>query len=220
MLIRSNMNKKQWKTVRRLTKLLQMDYQNRKELLLKRLDFTIDSMLQSPNIKSKNNEIDAFVEPLRTLVEEKCYNSKIGIPDLLSSTKSRLITLFLELLAYERVSFGVDRVQCDVNKVQINDVPDRGGRMWETSHPPTPETFSQQQNQLKEPRNQYKRQDHGHPQRRYQQEYYQQQSLNFQSREPIYAEFRPSRNRNSDNSGDPRDPSFGKQRSNNKKSCF
>lgn len=56
-LIRANMSEKQWNQVQKINQVLYSDYKTRRELLLKRLDVTVQSFKWADRLKVKHIDI-------------------------------------------------------------------------------------------------------------------------------------------------------------------
>ncbi|GAB1609773.1 protein FAM98A-like, partial [Argonauta hians] len=113
----------QWDKLNEILASLNSEYEVRREMLLKRVDVTVQSFMWS---KSLTNEILKVYTPKRGKLQSK---SHVSIPMLLASRKS--------LLTLQKTSSGRARevTKCDINKVMIGSVPDRGGRAWEHEIP-------------------------------------------------------------------------------------
>ncbi|XP_029640748.1 protein FAM98A [Octopus sinensis] len=113
----------QWAKLDEIITSLNCEYEVRREMLLKRIDVTVQSFMWS---KSLTNEILKVYTPKRGKLQSKC---PMSIPMLLSSRQS--------LLNHQKTSSGKERevTKCEINKVLIGSVPDRGGRAWEYDIP-------------------------------------------------------------------------------------
>lgn len=113
----------QWAKLDEIIASLNCEYEVRREMLLKRIDVTVQSFMWS---KLLTNEILKVFTPKRGKLQSKC---PVSIAKLLSSRQS--------LLNHQKTSSGRERevTKCEVNKVLIGSVPDRGGRAWEYDIP-------------------------------------------------------------------------------------
>ncbi|VDP85175.1 unnamed protein product [Echinostoma caproni] len=129
---------RQWSQIARIAALLQQEYASRRATLLKRLDVTVQSFKWSDKAKTQLEAIAAVYNPLRTAMSISYFP---GIPELLAVRDNMILRI-------EKTS-GVTARQftsCELNKVLIGKVPDRGGRAWELE-PPPPEMPSFKQRQ-------------------------------------------------------------------------
>lgn len=138
-LLKVRLSDKQWEQVLRINDSLLKEYQLRREMLLKRLDVTIQSFLWSDTAKQKQDKIAEIYQPLRKALTAKC---NVGVGRILSARD--------DLTRIEKTSSGEGRVKCALNKVLIPKVPDRGGRAWE-HEPPPPEMPAFQKRDASQP---------------------------------------------------------------------
>ncbi|KAF6200915.1 hypothetical protein GE061_005362 [Apolygus lucorum] len=120
---------KQWVLLEKVNKDLQEEYENRRKMLLKRLDVTIQSFQWSERMKGKENDI-----------AEKYSSRRNNLTAATSVKLSDLIAARAHLAVLEKTSSASVRknTQSSINKVIIGRVPDRGGRP-EDQQPPPPE---------------------------------------------------------------------------------
>ncbi|XP_076306062.1 protein FAM98A isoform X1 [Tachypleus tridentatus] len=132
---------KQWLSLEELQKQMYEEYMMRREVLLKRLDVTIQSFKWADRLKSKEDLISRTYQPRRQLMK---IEPAVDLSDLLAARE--------DLAIIEKTSSASVRknTQTAINKVLIGAVPDRGGRP-EEQQPPPPEMPSWQ-----------KRSDSGH----------------------------------------------------------
>ncbi|XP_044747482.1 protein FAM98A isoform X2 [Coccinella septempunctata] len=126
---------KQWKILSQLEKELRSDYKIRREMLLTRLDVTIQSFQWSDRAKGKEDFFQTKYKPER---------SDLHIdPDV---DLSHLLAARTDLAIIEKTSSANVRrfTRNSIQKVIIGQVPDRGGRTNEIA-PPPPEMPSWQQ---------------------------------------------------------------------------
>ncbi|XP_030761221.1 protein FAM98A [Sitophilus oryzae] len=126
---------KQWEILKGVQNDLDNEYKIRREMLLTRLDVTVQSFQWSERTKGKD-------ELFEKIYHDKRISLKID-PDV---NISDLISARTDLAIIEKTSSAAVRknTRTDVNKVIIGQVPDRGGRSWEQA-PPPPEMPSWQQ---------------------------------------------------------------------------
>lgn len=126
-LLKARLSDKQWEQILKINDSLGLEYQMRREMLLKRLDVTIQSFMWADTAKKKQNEIAAVYQPIRKLLTSK---TSISVPQILAARD--------DLTKLEKTSSGEarDKTRCAINKVLIPRVPDRGGRAWELEPPP------------------------------------------------------------------------------------
>ncbi|KAL3309905.1 Protein fam98a [Cichlidogyrus casuarinus] len=122
------LRQKQWAQVSRLIVLLQQDYMSRRGTQLKRLDVTVQSFKWSKKAQNQLEAINALYSPLR---EAMARSYPPGIAHLLAARDDPLLLI-------EKTSGASRRrfTACDLNKILIGTVPDRGGRAWELEPPP------------------------------------------------------------------------------------
>lgn len=126
---------KDWHKLGQFYNELYDEYRNRREMLLKRLDVTIQSFEWSDRLKNKSNEIHSSFTTKRNTMK---VEPNVKLSDILAARK--------DLAILEKTSSASVRrkTQSAVNKVVIGSVPDRGGRPYE-QEPPPPEMPSWQQ---------------------------------------------------------------------------
>ncbi|CAH8639657.1 unnamed protein product [Heterobilharzia americana] len=109
---------RQWSQISRIAALLQQQYASRQATLLKRLDVTVQSFKWSDKAKSHLDRITAVYNPIRAKMGHIPYPS---IPDVLA-VRDNMIFLI------EKTSGTNARryTSCDLNKILIGRVPDRG----------------------------------------------------------------------------------------------
>jgi len=124
----------QWATLEDYYKELQVDYKMRREMLLKRLDVTVQSFHWKGQ---KEKEINREFEKRRLSMKQ---NPNVLLSDVFAARR--------DLAIVEKTSSSSVRknTRSKVNDVKIGRVPDRGGRPDEVE-PPPPEMPSWQQRQ-------------------------------------------------------------------------
>ncbi|GLV45566.1 uncharacterized protein CBL_02586 [Carabus blaptoides fortunei] len=118
---------KQWHDLTNVQKELDADYTIRREMLLKRLDCTIQSFQWSDRLKGKEDQIVAIYHGKRKLLK---VDPGIDISDVLAARD--------DLAIIEKTSNASVRknTKTSLNKLIIGKVPDRGGRPSEQAPPP------------------------------------------------------------------------------------
>ncbi|XP_014211834.1 protein FAM98B isoform X2 [Copidosoma floridanum] len=135
------LNSDQWEKLDKLHSEMNEEYTIRREMLLKRLDVTVQSFTWSERIRPKEDELN------------KCYNLKRDAmrrePDV---TLAHLLAARDDLAVIEKTSSASVRknTKSSINKVIIGAVPDRGGRPGEQP-PPPPEIPSWQKDKVQGP---------------------------------------------------------------------
>ncbi|KAK7103112.1 protein FAM98A-like [Littorina saxatilis] len=124
-LLKSRLSDKQWEAVVEINEVMTQEYRVRREMLLKRLDVTIQSFMWSDKAKGNQNKIAKVYQPVRETLTAK---SKIGVAEILAARD--------DLTRIQKTSSGDSRKECTINKILIGRVPDRGGRAWELEPPP------------------------------------------------------------------------------------
>ncbi|XP_062619940.1 protein FAM98A-like [Saccostrea cucullata] len=124
-LLKARLSDKQWEQIMKINDSLVREYTTRREMILKRLDVTIQSFMWSEAAKKKENEIAAVFHPIRKRLKASCA---INVADILAARE--------DLTFLQKTSSGEARMKCAINKVKIPKVPDRGGRVWEQEPPP------------------------------------------------------------------------------------
>ncbi|KYM98540.1 PREDICTED: protein FAM98A [Cyphomyrmex costatus] len=140
-LIDVELSAKQWEKLGKLQEEMHKEYIIRRELLLKRLDVTVQSFLWSDRIKSRETEINnKYEERRKTLKNEP----RVTLADLLAARD--------DLAIIEKTSNASVRknTRSKINSVLIGMVPDRGGRPYE-QEPPPPEMPPWQKDRVQGP---------------------------------------------------------------------
>lgn len=130
----------QWNQIEKFQKELDHEYNMRRDMLLTRLDVTIQSFQWSPNIKGKEDEIaQRYTSKRKALDTLQVGGKTTDIAELLAARD--------DLTYIEKTSSSDVRqnTRSDIQKVIIGAVPDRGGRAFEHA-PPPPEMPSWQKN--------------------------------------------------------------------------
>ncbi|XP_022911066.1 protein FAM98A [Onthophagus taurus] len=126
---------KQWHVLEQVQKDLHVEYTIRRQMLLKRLDCTVQSFQWSDKMKGREDQITKTFNETRKQLK---IEPDVHISDLLSARE--------DLAIIEKTSNASVRkhTKSSINKVIIGQVPDRGGRTNELA-PPPPEMPSWQQ---------------------------------------------------------------------------
>ncbi|GAB6022434.1 hypothetical protein CHUAL_006547 [Chamberlinius hualienensis] len=117
----------QWRALSQLHKEMFDDYTLRRQMLLKRLDVTIQSFQWSGKAKDNRDAIAAKFGPLR---RQLSVTPNVSISSLIAARE--------DLAILEKTSSSSVRknTKSEINKVLIGRVPDRGGRPSEQQAPP------------------------------------------------------------------------------------
>ncbi|KAB0792058.1 hypothetical protein PPYR_14019 [Photinus pyralis] len=121
------LSEEQWETLETVNRDLHDEYFIRREMLLKRLDCTIQSFQWSGKTKGKDGKFERdYGEKRKPLTPEP----EIGIADLLAARD--------DVAIIEKTSNAAVRkhTKSSINRVIIGAVPDRGGRTSEQAPPP------------------------------------------------------------------------------------
>lgn len=130
------LTEKQWFQLERLYKEMFNEYQTRRQLLITRLDVTVESFLWSDRLKAKSEAVINMYDKTKSGI---ILEPLVKISHVLSAKS--------ELAIIEKTSCASVRknTKSSVNNVVIGAVPDRGGRP-EEQQPPPPEVPSWQKN--------------------------------------------------------------------------
>ncbi|CAF4226440.1 unnamed protein product [Rotaria socialis] len=126
-LLKMNMSEIQWKQMHKINKVLYDDYKTRRELLLKRLDVTIQSFKWAERLKDKTDEIaNVFMTRRKALTAEP----NVRIEDIMAARED---------LCHTEKTCGTKEIattRSKLHKILMPKVPDRGGRTTELQAPP------------------------------------------------------------------------------------
>lgn len=120
----------EWKKLEKLQNELDIEYDLRREMLMTRLDVTIQSFQWSDTTKNESNIIAMFSKKRQELDQILNRNKKTDIVELLASQKN---ILHVEKTSSIKV---LKNTTSDIQKHIIGSVPDRGGRTNEMQRPP------------------------------------------------------------------------------------
>ncbi|KAL6265658.1 hypothetical protein P5V15_002453 [Pogonomyrmex californicus] len=140
-LIDVELSAKQWEQLNKLQEKMYKEYMIRRDMLLKRLDVTVQSFLWSDRIKSQETEVNTKYEERRKTLKNE---PKVTLADLLAARD--------DLAVIEKTSNASVRknTRSKINSVIIGAVPDRGGRPYE-QEPPPPEMPPWQKDRVQGP---------------------------------------------------------------------
>ena len=98
-MLNTSLSAKQWSTLAKINRLLNDDFKLRREMLVKRLDVTIQSFKWADRLKSKNDEIARLFDNKR---KEFTVNQTINFSDLLAARdgKCELLYFYWICLSY------------------------------------------------------------------------------------------------------------------------
>lgn len=148
-LLNSELTQEQWEKLNHINQALCSDFQMRRELLLTRLDVTIQSFKWADRLKQSNTEISNLYQKKRA---ELSVKQPIKLANILSARD--------DLCKQEKTCSTRLMTPSQLHKIIIPKVPDRGGRTTELE-PPPPEmpAFMQRRPQ---PQRQQQQQQHHH----------------------------------------------------------
>ncbi|XP_037073659.1 protein FAM98A-like, partial [Pollicipes pollicipes] len=121
------LSQQQWRHLERIASELQHEYRLRREMLLKRLDVTVQSFRWSPRAQQRQEEVLAAFGARRAAMTRE---PAVQLADLLAARA--------DLAVEERTCSSQVRrnTRTGLNRVVIGPVPDRGGRPSEQRAPP------------------------------------------------------------------------------------
>jgi len=133
-LLERTLDSKQWSIVSSINDTMSEEYSMRQQVLVKRIDVTIQSFSWSDKLKDKQDVVSSSYLPLRRKFTTSSLTSTL---DILVARK--------DLCIFGKTSGGVARemTKCDINKTLIGKVPDRGGRPSLTAPPAEMPKFQQ-----------------------------------------------------------------------------
>uniref|UniRef100_A0A914ER77 Protein FAM98A n=1 Tax=Acrobeloides nanus TaxID=290746 RepID=A0A914ER77_9BILA len=136
-LLKTSLTQDEWLIVEEYSKLMNVEFAKRADLLLKRLDVTVDSFMWSDRIKKMEPEIMEMYKPSRERLE---YSSKVYVEDIMAASSEYL---YVVKASSAKVR---EKTRNDISSYLLKDVPaDRGGRPLEIDKP-EPEVPSWMQN--------------------------------------------------------------------------
>ncbi|XP_042201556.1 protein FAM98C [Callorhinchus milii] len=116
----------QWERLEVIGEVLGKDYECRKQMLLHRLDLTIQSFRWSPRAEERRAAVRSVYEPLR---RELSARSHVTLAHVLAARHDLSIVTKTTSLASRK------HTACAINKVVMGAVPDRGGRPSDLERP-------------------------------------------------------------------------------------
>lgn len=134
-LLKSTLSASQWEIIEYISHALRQDYEVRRQMVLQRLDVTIQSFTWSDRLAHQHDKVGSFYHPIRQKMSSAV---KTDISHLLAARDD---LLYVEKCSSEKTR---ERTSCSINRVVMGSVPDRGGRAYELG-PPPPEMPSFQQ---------------------------------------------------------------------------
>lgn len=126
-LLKTTLSPSQWEIVEYISHALRQEYEVRRQMVLQRLDVTIQSFTWSDRLAHQHDKMASFYYPVRHKMSSAV---KTDISHLLAARD--------DLLYVEKCSSGKarERTSCSINRVVMGSVPDRGGRAYELGPPP------------------------------------------------------------------------------------
>ncbi|XP_046561964.1 protein FAM98A-like [Haliotis rubra] len=126
-LLKARLSDKQWEHVLKVNMALCEEYKLRRDMLIKRLDVTIQSFKWSDKARHNEDKIARVYQPIRKQLSSK---TNVGVPQILAARD--------DLTRIQKTSSGEarEKTKCAINRVMIGQVPDRGGRTTELAPPP------------------------------------------------------------------------------------
>lgn len=135
-LLQRTLDTKQWAKLSQINDGMCQEYKMRRQVLIKRVDVTIQSFSWSDKLKSKADVVSGAFQPIRTKLHA---DSLTSVVDILAARN--------DLCIIDKTSSGVARevTKCEINKTLIGKVPDRGGRPSLVAPPPEMPKFQKRQ---------------------------------------------------------------------------
>ncbi|XP_076677107.1 protein FAM98A isoform X2 [Andrena cerasifolii] len=126
-LVTNEFTEREWKDLELVQQELHDEYRMRRDMLLKRLDVTVQSFLWSDRVKSREAELTKQYEETRKFLSAE---PNITFADLLAARD--------DIAIMEKTSNASVRknTRSEINSIIIGEVPDRGGRPYEQEPPP------------------------------------------------------------------------------------
>lgn len=114
----------QWKAVDKFQRELDTEYNMRRQMLLTRLDVTVQSFQWSDRGRSKQDEIESKFSTKRKIAESMLLAGE-------STSVAALLAAREDLTIIEKTSNATICTRSDLQKHVMGQVPDRGGRAHE-----------------------------------------------------------------------------------------
>uniref|UniRef100_A0A914EPA4 Uncharacterized protein n=1 Tax=Acrobeloides nanus TaxID=290746 RepID=A0A914EPA4_9BILA len=126
-LLKISLTQDEWLIVEEYSKLMNVEFAKRADLLLKRLDVTVDSFMWSDRIKKMEPEIMDMYKPGRERLE---YSPKVYVEDIMAAPSEYL---YVVKASSAKVR---EKTRNDISSYLLKDIPaDRGGRTLELDKP-------------------------------------------------------------------------------------
>lgn len=128
----------EWKEIEYVSQALEQDYSRRRQMVIQRLDVTIQSFRWSEQLQNKDDRLNSVYRSVRSRMAPA---ADLDVAHLLAARD--------DLLQIEKTSGGSarERTKCGINRILIGKVPDRGGRPRELDRPPPEMPAFQQRKQ-------------------------------------------------------------------------
>ncbi|XP_048474272.1 protein FAM98A-like [Rhincodon typus] len=127
-LLNKSLEPEQWENLKEIHRVMCAEYDCRRQMLITRLDVTVQSFHWAEGAKQHEAVIRQLYEPLRQTLSAR---SSITPAHLLSARED------LSVITKTTSESSRERTACSINKVLMGPVPDRGGRPGEIE-PPMP----------------------------------------------------------------------------------
>ncbi|XP_041035229.1 protein FAM98A-like isoform X2 [Carcharodon carcharias] len=125
-LLSRSLDPDQWEHLKEIHRAMCIEYECRRQMLISRLDVTVQSFHWSEGAKQHKAVMVQSYEPLRQAL---CARSGITLAHLLSARED------LSVITKTTCESSREKTACPVNKVLMGPVPDRGGRPGEMEAP-------------------------------------------------------------------------------------
>lgn len=125
-LLKKPLNQEQWVKVNLINDAMCQEYKQRRQVLMKRVDVTIQSFCWSQKLKTSAEKVSKAFHPFRSEMRADSITSAVDI-----------LAARTDLYPVEKTSSGESReaTKCEINRILIPKVPDRGGRPSKTAPP-------------------------------------------------------------------------------------
>lgn len=123
------MTDEQWKLVDEFQRELDTEYDMRRQMLLTRMDVTVQSFQWSDKGRAKQDQIEERYTTNRNHAESMLHGGE-------STSVVALLAAREDLTIIEKTSNATVRTRSDIQKHVMGQVPDRGGRAHEHAAPP------------------------------------------------------------------------------------
>jgi len=146
-LLIADLSADQWTQLMHINQFLTDDFQMRRELLLTRLDVTVQSFKWAESMKKSNNEITSIYQKYR---KDLPVRPNVKLFKILSARD--------DLLRQEKTCSTRIMTKSHLHKIIIPKPPDRGGRTYELEAPPAEMPSFMQRRHSTHPQNQRQQQ--------------------------------------------------------------